>query len=41
MQKWENLITLISTARYCVKNDGKGIFFQQGSRPSNCQDDNW
>ena len=41
MQKWENLKSLIATARYCVKNDGKGIFFQRGSRPSNCQADNW
>ncbi len=41
MYKWENLRSIIPTARYCVLNDGKGKFFQQGSRPSNCQADNW
>ena len=41
MQQWVNLKTYIPTTRYCVLNNGKGTFFQQGSRPSNCQDDNW
>ncbi len=38
---WQNLKSRIPNARYCVLNNGKGKFFQQGSRPSNCQADNW
>ena len=43
MFKWENRKDILDTARYCVISNkaGGGKFFQQGNRPSNCQQDNF